>query len=337
MDSESKEKYRLSVAIPTYNRGELLQANLQNLISQISDLGEPVEVVVSDNASSDNTESIVATLVADGGPVVYFRNATNLGMDENADLAIRRSRGDYVLLFGDDDILESGALSAVLRCLTEYPDIGIIYLNFRIFDTSLEREVDFRDVAFDNIDGDTYFPDGFDVVRQTKKIFAAISGGVYRRQLWESADPSRFYGSIFVHVGITMDILCRAHAPAFIFKKPLFKYRLNDSAPGRIKPFRDIFAVSFGLLRILTAHKRYLPACVFKEMYGKELRWTREKVLGAKARAPVPIIETFRQMRRSYDTSRPDFWLLDSPMLLLPHWLLSLPYHFYRICKYRRK
>lgn len=336
MEPLAQEKLRLSVAIPTRNRGTLLQANLRNLLSQIPSVGESVEVVVSDNGSSDDTQSIVAALIAEGGPIVYFRNATDLGMDKNADLAIRRSRGEYVLLFGDDDMLEPGALATILRCLAEHPDLGIIYANFRIFDARLEREIDFRDVAFDPIEFDEYFADGMEVVERTRKIFAAISGGVFRRELWLQAKPERFYGSIFVHVGITMDILCRLRAPAYVFKQPLFKYRLNDSNPGKIKPYSDIFAVSFGLLGIMNTHKQCLPTSVFKEMYVKELRWTREKVLGAKSRESVPVIQTSRQMWRSYDTTRADFWLIDLPMLLIPWWMLHLPYRLYRTVKYRK-
>jgi hypothetical protein len=71
-------------------------------------------------------------------------------------------------------------------------------------------------------------------------------------------------------------------------------------------------------------------------MYQRELSWTREKILGAKARERVPVKKTFSEMRQSYDTSRPDFWLLDVPMLLIPKWLLNLPYQAYRLLKYRR-
>jgi glycosyltransferase involved in cell wall biosynthesis len=180
---------RLTVAIPTYNRGRLLEENLSKLLWEICSLEEPVDIVVSDNASVDETESIVSLMIAQGAPISYYRNPANLGMDENADLAIRRSRGEYVLLFGDDDMLESGALATILRCLTEHPDLGIIYANFRIFDTTLEREIDFRDVAFDPIESDEYFADGMEVVERTRKIFAAISGGVFRRELWVQAGP----------------------------------------------------------------------------------------------------------------------------------------------------
>lgn len=328
---------RLSIAIPTYNRGALLDENLRSLLREIDTLDESVDIVVSDNASADDTGAIVAALIADGAPITYHRNATNMGMDENADLAVRRSGGQYVLLLGDDDMMEPGSLAAILQCLDRHPDLGLLYLNFRIYDGRLEAEIDFRDQAFDPVEQDSYFSDGGAVVEKTRKIFAAISGGVYRRDLWEQAAPRRFYGTIFIHVGITLDILCRRRAPAYIFKRPLFKYRLNDSAPGRIKPYRDIFAVSFGLLRILAMHKRYIPKPVYREMYQRELWWSREKILGAKARQPVPVLETARSMLACYDTARPDFWCLDLPMLVLPRWLLNMPYQLYRVIKYGRR
>lgn len=327
---------RLTIAIPTYNRSSLLAENLHNLLLQIGTLDEAVDIVVSDNASSDDTGSIVEALIAEGAPISYYRNAINLGMDENADLSIQRSSGQFVLLLGDDDMLEPNSLDTILRCLTKHPDIGIIYMNFRIFDGHLEKEIDLRDLAFDPIEADGYFHDGLDVVEKTRKIFAAISGGVYRRELWQQAEPRRYWGTIFIHVGVTLDILCRVRAPAYVFKRPLFKYRLNDSAPGKIKSYKDIFAVSFGLLRILTAHKRYIPVIVFREMYSRELAWTREKILGAKAREQVPILETIGLMRHSYDTSRLDFWIVDVPILLIPRWLLNAPYQLYRLIKYRK-
>jgi len=326
---------KLTVAIPTYNRSKFLIENLNNLILQSKNLSSSIELVVSDNASIDDTKEKVLKLIAEGAPIKYYRNNTNLGMDENADLSIQRSKGQFVLLLGDDDLLESNALEEILECLTKYPDLGILYMNFRIYDCNMQKEIDFRDQAFDPIEVDSYFPEGISVVEKTHKIFAAISGGVYRRELWQQADPKRFLGTIFIHVGVTLDILCRVRAPAYIFKRPLFKYRLNDSAPGKIKSYSDIFAVSFGLLRILTTHKRYIPAQVFHQMYHRELVWTREKILGAKARESVPIVANFRLMRGSYDVSRLDFWFIDMPMLLIPRWLLNAPYQLYRFIKYR--
>lgn len=325
---------RLTVAIPTYNRCNLLAESLRSLLQQIDRLDEPVDIVISDNASTDDTSRMVNDLINKGKAVSYFRNSTNLGMDKNADMAIRRSRGQYVLLMSDDDMLEENSIYRILNCLSEHPDLGIIYMNYRIYDGSLTDVVDMKDSAFDSIEADSYFSDGLAVVQKTRKIFAAISGGVYRRELWLQADPERYVGTVFIHVGVTMEILCKVRCPAYIYKSPLFKYRLNNSAPGTIKNYGEILKVSFGLMKILTEHKKYVPKHVFRDLYNQELYWTREKILGVKARESVPTLEIIRIMRHSLDTSRLDFWLLDVPMLLIPHWLLKLPYLVYRFIMY---
>ncbi len=326
---------KLTIAIPTYNRVDLLLSNLLMLVKDIEALAGFVNIVVSDNASTDSTEDMVIDLINAYPVISYYRNEINVGMDRNANLAIQRSCGEFVLLLSDDDMLECGAVNEILSCISKHPDVGIIYSNFRSFNASLKEEITLRDTAFDPISQNMYFSDGLQVLKMTEKIFAAISGGIYRRQLWVDAHPDRFFDSIFIHVGITLDILCRERSPAFIFKNPLFKYRLNNNGAGDIKSFEDIFAVSFGLLRILVAHKRYLPEGLFKKMYLKELRWTRQKVVGAKARESVPIMKTFIKMKSSYDTTRLDFWLVDFPILLIPRWLLNVPYRLYRIVKYR--
>lgn len=327
---------KLSIAIPTYNRVRFLKDNLINLIFQLECLNEKIEIVVSDNASSDDTEMMVAELIATGAPILYFKNESNVGMDRNADLAVRRCSGEYVLLMGDDDFLELDSLKEILTCLVDYPNVGIIYSNFRVYDADLVREINIRDHAFDAIEKNTYYEDGLEVLKNTKKIFAAITGGVYKRVLWDQAHPQGFFDSIFIHVGVTLYIMCNIRAPAYIFKQPLFKYRLNDNTKGKIKSFQDIFSVSFGLLGILKKNKRYLPSPVFQQMYIKELQWTRAKILGAKARESVPIFQTMRQMKECYDTSQVSFWLIDLPLLWIPSWILKVPYQTYRVIKYRK-
>jgi glycosyltransferase involved in cell wall biosynthesis len=327
---------KLSIAIPTFNRAEFLRQNLIELQRQILLLDQPVEVVISDNASTDNSENIVQEFLNEKISFRYLRNSTNLGMDINVDLAIRACRGEYVLLLGDDDLLESNAIEKILNCLHKYPDLGMIYMNFRVYDRNLENEINFRDLAFDPVEKDSYFPDGIYVMEKTNKIFAALSGGVYLRELWLNAQPKRFWGTIFIHVGVTLDILCRVRAPAYIFKTPLFKYRLNDSSPGKIKPYDEIFQVSFGLLKIIVVHKKYLSAITYRVMYNKELSWARKNIFGAKARESVKIIKTLLKMRLNYDTSRLSFWIIDVPILFIPKWILYAPYQLYRFLKYHK-
>ena len=330
----------LTIAIPTWNRAKYLKENLEALLHEMAITEELITIVVSDNASSDDTESMVAELVSNGAPIKYWRNELNVGFDKNVNFAVQRSEGDFVLLLGDDDRLEEGALSEVLAILKRHTDLGLIYMNSRAYESELKYEIDFHDVAFDRIEQDTYFNDGLEVLVKSQKIFAGISGCVFRRALWHTAKPERFFDSMFMHLGISLSFLCELRCSAYVYKKPLLKYRMNlinadpSSVSNNIKSYRDIFPISFGLLNIIKKYKKDMPKNLYNIIYGKELRWTREKILGAKARELVPAVLTFKQMKSHYDTERISFWLLDVPLLFIPHWLLKVPYQLYRRIKY---
>ncbi|RZK38834.1 MAG: glycosyltransferase, partial [Hymenobacter sp.] len=52
-------EFLLSIAIPTYNRADLLSKTLESVYQQISSVADRVEVIVSNNASTDHTQQVV--------------------------------------------------------------------------------------------------------------------------------------------------------------------------------------------------------------------------------------------------------------------------------------
>jgi glycosyltransferase involved in cell wall biosynthesis len=90
----------LSVCIPTYNRVNYLQKCLRSVLPQITD---DVEVIVQDNASTDDTWKFLAALAHTG--VHVARNATNIGLVGNFIEVVRRARGTYIYVLTDDDYL----------------------------------------------------------------------------------------------------------------------------------------------------------------------------------------------------------------------------------------
>jgi glycosyltransferase involved in cell wall biosynthesis len=107
----------LSVAIPTYNRGETLRRQLGSLLGQILGCQADVEIVVSDNASSDGTASVVAELGKRFPEVRYVRNEANLGANRNIDAAVRACRAEYVWILSDDDVLMPFAVETVVAAV----------------------------------------------------------------------------------------------------------------------------------------------------------------------------------------------------------------------------
>ena len=93
------EKPLLSICIPTYNRAEVLNATL-NEITSLKDFDESVEIVISDNCSTDNTKLVCAEFSKKFKNVRYFRNEIN-NADQNFWNVLNLASGDYVKLQND--------------------------------------------------------------------------------------------------------------------------------------------------------------------------------------------------------------------------------------------
>lgn len=106
----------LSMCIPTYNGGDKLEICLDKLFTSIAG-NMDVEVIVSDNCSTDNTQEIIKKYKTNSC-FRYYRNDTNVGFNGNLLLLIDNyAKGDYCWVIGDDDFLDSDAISNVIKIL----------------------------------------------------------------------------------------------------------------------------------------------------------------------------------------------------------------------------
>jgi len=93
----------LSICIPTYNRAKLLK-NALSALDFVHHLPFTVEVVVSDNASTDDTHDVIRE-AAQHLPLRHFRHAQNLGAEANVLSVLRRAKGKWCVYLADDDRL----------------------------------------------------------------------------------------------------------------------------------------------------------------------------------------------------------------------------------------
>ena len=129
--SENKQMTKeplLSICIPTYNRGNWLRVSLSCWLGQIKDFQGKVELVVSDNASDDNTQEVVkeAQKII---PFSYYRNTENIGLNRNVIRVVEAARGRFVWVATDDALPRSSALGRVLNALSENAQIEHIFIN----------------------------------------------------------------------------------------------------------------------------------------------------------------------------------------------------------------
>lgn len=118
----------ITIAIPTYNRSNYLDICLENIFNEIYEYSSLVEVIVSDNCSTDNTSDVIRKYKNLGNEIKYIKNEYNVGPDKNFVQCYKVSTGKYLHIFGDDDVLLPGSMKKILKIISE-DDYGVIYLN----------------------------------------------------------------------------------------------------------------------------------------------------------------------------------------------------------------
>jgi glycosyltransferase involved in cell wall biosynthesis len=118
----------LTISIPTWNRSLLLKKLLEELTEEISSNGleDEIELLVSNNNSSDETEEVVNEFRSKKSFVTYNRNDSNIGAKSNVLKSMYLAGGKFVLFIGDDDRISKGALSKLLMILKREKDACVI-------------------------------------------------------------------------------------------------------------------------------------------------------------------------------------------------------------------
>jgi len=134
MDSHERCVPLVSIGIPTYNRADsYLKEALESALAQNYD---NLEIIVSDNQSTDDTEAVVQSY-ADPG-IRYFRQENAISPNDNFNFCLEQARGDYFLLLHDDDKIDGDFVQTCLEAADYNSDFGLIRTGTRIIGSSGE-------------------------------------------------------------------------------------------------------------------------------------------------------------------------------------------------------
>lgn len=120
----------VSVVIPTYNAAAFVGQAIKSVLAQTY---RDVEVIVVDDGSTDQTQSILSRF---GAPVRCIRQA-NQGVAVARNCGIHESRGRYVAFLDADDTWLPGKLERQVAALEAYPDCAACYAAFTRVDWEL--------------------------------------------------------------------------------------------------------------------------------------------------------------------------------------------------------
>lgn len=176
---QSQPPIMLSICIPTYNRQSLVAQTLEDLKWTLN-VGMVIEIIVSDNASDDDTEQVVKEIGRQFPHFRYVRQKRNVGGDKNALSVMRLVRGKYFVKLSDDDRLIQGPLLAEIDYMNHHEDVIISHAPWKLWNDVTDAEV----CNFYNLEKAEAFTkaqsaDLFNFI-VTKHIFPEIA--VYRTQ-----------------------------------------------------------------------------------------------------------------------------------------------------------
>ena len=120
---------KVTVGIPTYNRSGLLRTAIESVLAQSV---TQFQLVISDNASSDDTE---ATVMSFRDPRIHYtRTDRNIGMSNNFNRIIELANTEFLVILPDDDLLRPDYLASVVPVLERYDRVGVIHTGFDLID-----------------------------------------------------------------------------------------------------------------------------------------------------------------------------------------------------------
>lgn len=121
-NSPAKNESKVSVLLPVYNVAKYLPTAIESVLDQTH---RNWELLISDNASQDETYIIAEKYGKSDPRIKLSRNERNIGSLENFNKCIAQASGDYIELFGGDDIFEPRCIEVLADLLDEHPTASL--------------------------------------------------------------------------------------------------------------------------------------------------------------------------------------------------------------------
>lgn len=230
----------VSIVIPTFNKGRLIEATLNSVLNQTYPF---LEVLLIDNGSTDDTrEKIDSFLLLYPGLFKVIDLKENLGPSNARNVGILEAKGKYVFLLDGDDLLMPRKVENQVRYMDENPSIGLsltpylIYSSGRRFSVRLVSELDPKKLVRGWI-GMSYFGG---LVEST---------GCIRRSY---LDPALLFDlTLMGSEGLDFTIKWHDRFPVGVLREPLTVYRISSDGLHY-----DVSAINENMTRVTN---RYIP------------------------------------------------------------------------------
>ncbi|OHD78133.1 MAG: hypothetical protein A2023_04835 [Sulfuricurvum sp. GWF2_44_89] len=179
---------KVSIIIPTRNRSSYLARAVEHAFAQDY---PNIEVIVSNNASSDDTAQVLEDLKTKYPNLISVHHPELLSLSTHWDQVIRNvSTGNIILLIPDDDvIIDKNYFTKAMQIFSKYPTVGLVFANFHVINTQHERIQSYsiqldefvpKENIFNNYNKDIFGMKGFGIPHLTtlfsRKAYMDVGG-----------------------------------------------------------------------------------------------------------------------------------------------------------------
>lgn len=315
----------LTIIVPTFNRSANLAILLRSLREEISFVSGDVAVIVSDNASSDDTQAVVAEASASWPELKAYRHAANTGPDKNFCFCVEMVRTRWFWIIGDDDLPKRGVIAKVVQLLREQAP-ALLYMRSEWVSPvcSPDQGEQLREVGCSVLDA-------IEFSRVVHVWVTFISGIVVDRnllmQVLQGERIDRFSGTHLVQLGWVLPMLRTPGPFVFVDESYVLATKGNSGGYGVLTVFGvnfskivgEIFGANspVGRALICGAIIHYLPGLIWG------VRSAQERGGGGE---DAPWLEMSRRMG-----SFVFYWLLLVPIGRFPIWMAQPFFQTWRV------
>lgn len=307
----------LSICIPTYNRSGHLLECVQNVLSAAGEYIHQMEIIISDNASTDDTKTKGEELQNKYHFIKYHRNETNV-IDKNFFIAAGLAGGDYLWILGDDDRIEENAIEEVFEKIRA--GYNLIVLNHSIWLNQFSQEFKRKVIPLAQ---DIIFISHNKLLSVLGPRLGFISSVVIKRDIFLKV-PSYEYESFYeygfsfmtsVYFAVRQD--CRA----YFIAKPLVKQTGNLKGLA-LSVWYKVFAVGSSLAFEKLGRQGYSSQAVYSAKHLMLRDYIMHDVSYRKRKGErLPGIFRFIL---PYYKKHWFFWIVIVPALFLPKALIKI-------------
>lgn len=313
----------ITIALPVYNGAKCIGSSLQSIEDALSLLSHTnrnkIEIIVSDNKSTDKTKEVVEKFTNKLINLTYFCNEKNVGYDGNIDLLVKRSHAKYIWFLGCGEKVKKNALERLIEKL----DNDMVYTNIIIdFDVYEELQNKITEERGFNFNNDLLINNKNDFHKH--KYSSAVSANIINKNKWLKVIDEPLVVDGWCHIERILNMIAlEDNSKTLFLPKPYFTlYREKNG--WWTKP--DSYLLLLLHINVIESMlKKGFDPKIVKKLKYKQMRMALiGAVLQSKHYGLVVDKDLINEMIRRFKADY-FFWLCVFPVLLLPRQLDFIP------------